>query len=511
MSSPEIDPATLPDLLVGVPSDALPVGQCLVGRVGDQSVLVVRTQDGVRAVQATCPHYGAPLADGCVHEGRIHCPWHHASFDLTDGTLSRPPALAPLESWSVEERDGLVRVSDATPRTRPLNRPPRARGTVAVVGAGAAGTAAVLALREAGHAGPVLLIDPDPGAPYDRPNLSKDYLAGTAPEEWLPLRSSEDWTSLEVERVVDRVTEIDPDEPTLQLASGRTITFDALILATGAAPHRLPVPGADGAHVFTLRSLADSRAIRARADEGVRAVMIGAGFIGLEVAASLRHRQVEVDVVALDSVPLGAILGRELGAQIQALHERNGVRFHLETGVREIDPRHVHLDDGTSLPAELVIVGIGVKPQLSLAAQAGLEIDGGVVVDAFLESSRKGVYAVGDIASFPHPDTGRSIRIEHWAVAQAQGRTAAFNLLGHTRPFRQVPFFWTSQYDVTLQWSGFPDAWDRVEIDGSLVEGSLSAHFMRGEEALAAAFVGRDQDGLRWELARHDRITRTRK
>lgn len=506
MNGSQADIATLPDLIEGIPSSFVAAGESAVGRVGDEAVLVVRTSDGLRAVQATCPHYGAPLAEGCVRDGRIHCPWHHASFELARGTVARPPALEPLRTWRVEERDGRIRVPAPSPRTRSRNVPPRMRGVIAVVGAGAAGTAAVLALREGGHPGPILLIDPDADAPYDRPNLSKDYLAGTAPEEWLPLRSDEDWRGLGVERLVDRVGRISSDERVLELEAGGRVAFDGLILATGAAPRRLRVPGGDRENVFTLRSLQDCRAIRRRARAGARAVLVGAGFIGLEAAASLRRRGVGVDVVAPEPVPLGRVLGPEVGSQIRALHERNGVRFH-ETGVREIESSRILLENGTELAADLVLVGIGVDPRLELAVDAGLEVDDGVVVDPFLETGRKGIYAAGDIAAFPDPRTGRRIRVEHWAVAEAQGRTAAFNLLGSGRPFRHVPFFWTSQYELTLQWSGFPGSWDRVEIDGTLEEGSLAAHFARNGREFAAAFVGRDREALRWEMALEGELT----
>lgn len=506
MSAPGSDAATLPDLIAGVSARTLPVGTGMVGRVGEDAVLLLHTAEGLRAVQATCPHYGAPLLDGCVHDGRIHCPWHHASFDLADGTVLRPPALDRLRTWRVEERRGRIRVLPHPQRRQSRRSPPRTRETVVVVGAGAAGVAAALTLREAGHRGPLLLVDPDPAAPYDRPNLSKDYLAGTAPEEWLPLRVGEDWDALGVERVIDSVIAASPDDPVLELGGGRTVEFDGLILATGAEPRTLTVPGSDGEYVFTLRSLDDCRAIRARAQPGTRAVVVGAGFIGLEASAALRSRDVEVSVVAPEAAPLRGVLGPELAAELLALHERMGVRFHLGTQPRAIEAGQVRLDDGTLLPADLVLVGVGVKPRLTLAIQAGLEVQEGVVVDPFLESSRKGVYAAGDIASFPDPRDGRVIRIEHWAVAQAQGRTAAFNLLGHRRRFLDVPFFWTSHYDVTVRWSGFPGAWDQVETDGSLHQGSLAARFMRDGVPLAAAFVGRDREALRWELAQADEI-----
>lgn len=506
MGATDFDLETLPDLLTGIPASSLKPDEPVVGRVGDRPVLVVRTKDGVRAVQATCPHYGAPLADGCVHDGQIHCPWHHAAFDLGDGSLCRPPALDPLTSWAVEESDEVVRVVSEEPRPRSTPTPPRSRGAIAIIGAGAAGTAAVVTLRHAGHEGPIVLVDPDPDAPYDRPNLSKDYLAGTAPEEWLPLRTADHWEELDVERIVDRVVTIEHGERALVLGTGRRVAFDGLLLATGAEPRTLPVPGAELDHVFTLRSLADCRDIRAAAKSADRAVIVGAGFLGLEAAASLRNLDLEVAVVAPEAVPLERVLGRDVGTGLRELHEERGVVFHLERSIEEIAPEAVVLDDGSRLPADLVLVAVGVDPRADLAARAGLEVDGGVVVDEYLAAALEDVYAVGDIARFPHPGTGRPIRIEHWAVAEAQGRTAALNLLGHQLPFRDVPFFWTAHYDTTVGYTGFPDPWDRVESDGSWGERSLSARFLEGDREVAAAFVGRDRESLRWEIEKREAL-----
>lgn len=507
MSMEQPDLSTLPDLAEGIPSTSLPPGERLVGRVGEDPVLLIRTSHGLlHAVQAMCPHYGAPLVDGCVHEDRIHCPWHHASFELTDGAVQRPPALDPLKTWPVEEREGRVRVIATLPRTRTRRTPPRPRKAVVIVGAGAAGTAAAVTLREAGHRGRILLIDPDPAAPYDRPNLSKDYLAGTVPEEWLMVRPDNEWDRLNVERVVDHVARLEHDERVVVVSSGGRLAFDALILATGARPRRLAVPGGDRSDVLTLRSLADCRAIRARADAGARAVVVGAGFLGLEAAASLRTRNLDVHVVAPEAVPLGRVFGEDLGRELRARHEREGVHFHLRAQVEGIDDAGVRLADGTTIPADFTIAAVGVEPRLPLAKAAGLRIDGGVVVDTFLESSRARIFAAGDIAAFPHPRTGRLIRMEHWALAQAQGRTAALNTLGYQRPFRHVPFFWTTQYDITIQWSGFPDPWDSVRTHGSLAEGSVATRFRAGGVDVAAAFAGRDTTGLRWELARSDEL-----
>ena len=445
----------LPDLLAGVADDAIPRDGMLVGKVGDRRVILARWAGEVVAFQAECPHYGAPLADGCLAAGVIHCPWHHAAFDLADGSVLRPPALQPLTRWETEVVNGRVRVSAETPvEAAKRARPVKSVGPVIVVGAGAAGTAAVLTLRRRGFDGPLALVDPDPSAPYDRPNLSKDYLAGTAPEAWLALKGDADWSDLEVRRVVDSVTGIDPAAHSVMLGRARErLTYDALLLATGAAPRKLTVPGADAAHVYVLRSLSDCRRIKRAAEQARGVVVVGAGFLGLEVAASLRALGLEVHVVAPDAVPLQRPLGAALGREVRELHESRGVIFHLGEGVREIGPSAVSLTGGDSVRADIVVAAVGVEPRVELGGYAGLRIDDGVLVDRFLATTADSIYAAGDIARFPHPGTGRLIRIEHWAVAEAQGRTAALNILGEAVPFADVPFFWTQHYDVPIAWT----------------------------------------------------------
>lgn len=497
--------AELPDLLVGVDEIDVPSHGVLVGRVGERAVLLARLGDGIVAVQAECPHYGAPLADGCVAGDTIHCPWHHAAFDLRDGSLVRPPALAPLARWPVERRGGTVRVTRREPL--PAQRVPAsdeaASTTVVVVGAGAAGTAAVLTLRQLGHHGSITLVDPDPDAPYDRPNLSKDYLRGTAPEEWLPLCTARDWDELEVRRIPDAVDAIDAAGRQVALGSeGAVLSWDALLLATGARPRPLPAGGATLEHVCELRSLADCRRILGRAAHARSVVVVGMGFLGLEVAASLRERGLDVAVIGPGREPLERVFGREIGAEIRALHERHGVAFYRECTVRSVEPERVVLSDGTSVPADLVLACVGVTPNVGLAERAGLAVDDGVLVDRFLSASAPGVWAAGDIARFPHPETGRPIRIEHWAVAEAQGRVVANNILGHSLPFEQVPFFWTQQFDTAIAWSGFPDPWDRVVRDGSLERGDAAYRFVGNGRDTAFAAVGRDRESLRWEVER---------
>src|SRR5262249_901942 len=260
----------------------------------------------------------------------------------------------------------------------------------------------------------------------DRPNLSKDYLAGSAPEDWVPLRG-DDWyaennikLSLKTE-----VRALDTKSKELLLGDGSKIQFDKLLLATGAEPVKLNIPGADQKHVHTLRSLNDCRAIIAQTKNAKRAVVIGASFIGLESAAALRAREIEVHVVAPEKLPLERVFGPQLGDFIRALHEEHGVKFHLEDGVNSIDGKRVTLKSGGTLDADLVVVGVGVRPRLTLAEMAGLAVDKGVSVNEFMETSTPGIYAAGDIARWPDPISGERIRVEHWVVAERQGQVAA--------------------------------------------------------------------------------------
>ncbi|HEX8908328.1 MAG TPA: FAD-dependent oxidoreductase [Anaeromyxobacteraceae bacterium] len=488
-----------PDLTQGVELSDLPDGGTLLGHVGGDAVLLVRAGDEVFAVAARCTHYGGPLAEGIVAGTEVRCPWHHACFDARTGEATRPPALNPLRRWSVERRGARIAVG------QPLAAPPArasasAVESVVVVGAGAAGNAAVEALRAEGYQGRVTLIGAEPTVPVDRPNLSKDYLAGTAPEEWVPLRGADFYAARGIELVQGvRVVALDVEGRQVRLSDGKTHSYGALLLATGADPVKLAVPGGDDPRVHYLRSLADSRAIVASAKDASRAVVVGASFIGLEVAAALRTRGLEVHVVAPEARPLERVMGAELGDFIRALHEEHGVRFHLQHTVKEVQDRAVVLDDGTSLAADLIVVGIGVRPAVALAEQAGLRLDRGVLVDAYLQTSAPGVYAAGDIARWPDPRTGKPIRVEHWVVAERQGQTAARNILGAREPFQAVPFFWSQHYDLCIAYVGHAEGWDRAELAGSTAGRSCLVAFRAGGKIAAIATLGRDRESLRAE------------
>jgi apoptosis-inducing factor 3 len=489
-----------PDLSQGVRADQLEDDRPLLGHVGDQAVMLVKSQGQILATAATCTHYSGPLAEGLVVDGKVHCPWHHACFDLETG-LAQGPALTPLACFDVIREQDLVRVGS---QRKPKLPPPAADApsSVVIIGGGPAGAACAELLRRLGYEAKVTLIaDEEPG-PVDRPNLSKDYLAGTAPEEWIPLRDAAFFEEQRIELVLgDAAHGIAPQERKVTLHSGRELSYGALVLATGAEPRRLEIPGADADNVFVLRSLADSRRIADRAKAGARAVVIGASFIGLEVAASLRTRQVEVTVVAPDAVPLGRVLGDKLGAFVRAKHEANGVTFRLGRKPSRISRAGVELDDGSQLPADFVVQGVGVRPRTELAEAAGLSVERGIVTDERLRTSDPNIYAVGDVASYPDAWSGARVRIEHFAVAERQGQAVARGLLGRGGPFRDVPFFWSAHYDTTLSYVGHAEQWDRIVERGSLESGKYAAAYEKSGKILAVVCLGDDSLGLRIEAA----------
>ena len=356
-------------------------------------------------------------------------------------------------------------------------------------------------LRREGYAGPITMLSDDGERPYDRPNLSKDYLAGAAPEDWLALRPPEFYRDQRIALELGaRAVAIDPAAREVRLADGSRRRWGALLLATGAEPIRLAAPGADLPHVHALRSLGDCRALIAGAQAARRAVVIGASFIGLEVASSLRARGLEVNVVAPEAVPMERVFGAEVGGLVRRVHEQHGVGFHLGTTAAAIDARGVDLADGGRLEADLVVVGIGVRPRTALAEAAGIAVDRGVTVDAGLETLVRGIWAAGDIARWPDRLTGESLRIEHWVVAERQGQVAARNMLGRRERFDQVPFFWTQQHDLTLSYVGHAGRWDRLDIDGDLEAKDATVTYRLGGRKLAVLTVGRDRASLAAEL-----------
>jgi NADPH-dependent 2,4-dienoyl-CoA reductase/sulfur reductase-like enzyme/nitrite reductase/ring-hydroxylating ferredoxin subunit len=489
-----------PDLAQGIAASDLQDGATLLGHADGEAVLLVKHGAELFAVGATCTHYGGPLAEGLVVGDTVRCPWHHACFSLRTGEALAAPALNPVACFEVQEREQRLYVigkKEPKPEAVTLRS---GLSSVVIIGGGAAGHAAAEMLRRESYVGKLTVLSADSAPPVDRPNLSKDYLAGTAPEEWIPLRPPEFFASQRIELVLGaRVTRIDVEQKRVVTEDGKAYDYNALLLATGAAPVRLTLPGADLPHVHYLRTLADSRAIIAKLAGAKRAVVIGSGFIGLEAAASLKKRGLEVHVVSPDARPLEKVLGPELGELVRKLHEEQGVTFHLGQQVRAIDAHEVTLSDGSKLGADLVIVGIGVRPELGLAEGAGLALERGVSVNQYLETSVPGIFAAGDIARWPDPHSGENIRVEHWAVAERQGQIAARNMLGQNQACDFVPFFWSAHYDVTISYVGHAENWDRLEIDGDIEKRDCRVSYYRGTHKLAVATINRDLESLRAE------------
>jgi apoptosis-inducing factor 3 len=497
------------DLSKGVAASTLTDGGMILGRVGDQEVVLARSGTELFAIRAHCSHYRGPLVKGLVVGDTVRCPWHHACFSLRTGEALRAPALDPIPCWRVEREGDRIFVREKLPEAPPAAPSVSARqwpSSIVIVGGGAAGVAAAEMLRRQGYDNPLTLISAAADPPVDRPNLSKDFLAGEAQDDWIPLWPNDFYVEKRIELVLGRrVVSIDPAQRTVHLDDGSDRPYGSLLLATGADPVRLTISGATDGQVHYLRSFADSRILVERAATARKVVVIGASFIGLEVAASLRARGLSVDVVAPDSTPLERVMGVEVGRFVRSLHEAQGVRFHLGQTVARVDGRDVTLSGGGRLDCDFLVAGVGVKPMSAIAEQAGLAMDRGIAVNEYLETSAPGIFAAGDVARWPDPHTGERIRVEHWVVAERQGQVAARNLLGGRERFDAVPFFWSQHYDVRINYIGHAERWDEVFIDGSLEALDCSVEYRRGGRTLAIATIGRDRQNLEAEarMERH--------
>jgi 3-phenylpropionate/trans-cinnamate dioxygenase ferredoxin reductase subunit len=510
---------TGPDFTLGVEAGSVRPGQLVAGHAFGEPVLLAHVEPNWFAVGAKCTHYSAPLVDGLLVGETIRCPWHHACFELRNGAATCGPALNDLQSFVVSVENNVVRVTgrkDTGPLRGEVHRPRGSRApekalfdehpvfgpsSVVIIGASAAGVGCAEMLRREGYRGPVTMIDADPDAPYDRPNLSKDYLAGNAPAEWLPLHPPEFYAAQHIEiRAGVEAKAIDTSAKTVRLSDGSSLKFGALLLATGASPIRLSIPGGD--RILYLRTLRDCRNIIDAAGKSKRAVVIGASFIGLEVAASLRARGLEVHVVAPETLPLERVLGTGLGELISSVHKEQGVIFHLGRSVVSLDADAVLLDDATRISCDLVVAGVGVRPNLALAQSAGLAVDNGVSVNEFLETSVSGVFAAGDIARWPDAYSESRIRVEHWVVALRQGQTAARNILGNRDRFDDIPFFWSAHYDkLSIQYTGHVDRWDETRVEGDLARMDCAVSYIVNGQRRAVATINRDRQNLETELA----------
>jgi NADPH-dependent 2,4-dienoyl-CoA reductase/sulfur reductase-like enzyme/nitrite reductase/ring-hydroxylating ferredoxin subunit len=486
-------------------------GAIVVGQAAGEDVLLVRGGDEFFAIGTNCTHYHGELSQGLVVGDTLRCPLHHACFSLRTGEALRAPALDPIPRWYVERIDGRIFVREKLPefgrkqlcRSAECQNPP---ASVVIIGGGAAGLGAAEMLRREGYDGPLAMISADDWPPYDRPNLSKDFLAGAAPDEWMRLRLPEYYLEQKIDLLLNaRVSALDIPAKQVHLENGATYGFEALLIATGSEPVQLQIEGATRSQLHYLRTFADARAIVSRAASARRVAVIGASFIGLEVTASLRSLGIAVDVIAPGSQPMERAMGPEVGLMVRELHEAHGVVFHMGETVSKIDGSALLLTGGGTVKADFVVLGVGVRPSVSLAEQAGLKTDRGIVVNEYLETSASGVFAAGDIARWPDPHSGEMIRVEHFVVAEQQGQVAAKNILGRRERFDSVPFFWTQQYDVAINYVGHAERWDSVEIDGNLHAHDCSVSYKREGKTLAFATISRDFENLKVEAAMESR------
>lgn len=492
------------NLASGIASTDLAEGQIVAGEVDGVDVVLVRHGGRVCALSGVCTHLKAPLADGIVVDGTLRCPWHHARFDVKTGEAVGAPAFAALDRFEVVEEAGHVRI-DPTPRAADA-RPAAAGsdiGRVVIVGAGAAGHACAEMLARHGAGASVTLIGEEGEGPYDRTFCSKQYLAGKADRDAAALPDLDGVTL----HTGARVTAIDREAKAVVFGDGVTLDYDTLVLATGAEPVAPDFYGADRNDVHLVRTLADADHLIAAAEQAARAIVVGSSYIGLEVAASLVARGLEVAVVSDTDVPLEKTAGPEVGAMVRDLHESKGVTFHVNRRVARWDGRAAMLDDGTRVEGDLIVAGIGVRPRTALAEAAGLTLaddaaGGGVRVDDHLRTVDPAIHAIGDVASVPDRRLGHPIRVEHWVVAQRMGQWLARHLLGQeARGYDAVPFFWSGHYDLSLRYVGHVASPADRAIDGDVPEQDVAVRFAEDGREQAILTAGRDRLSLETEHA----------
>ena len=473
--------------------------------VGETEVLLSRIDGKFYAVGAHCTHYKVALVEGVLNGHHVVCPWHNAYFDVTTGDQQQPPGLDSLACYEVRLEGENVIVS-VPEQTTGLRSPAMAEfdsnvdgRTFVILGAGAAGVHAAQTLRVAGYQGRIIMITQDDKLPYDRTKLSKDYFIGQTSADEMPLRSSDFYKEHGIEVLLNQqVKQVQTTTKAIAFANGDSLTYDALLVATGGKPRQLDIPGADLQNIFTLRSFNDTDRILTTSKQKGQAVVIGSSFIGMETAAGLSQHGLQVTVVSPDSVPFKKILGEEIGKLFQQVHEENGVTFKFERKAVQFEGNGkveaVVLDNGDRLSADIVIVGIGVQPATDFLEGVDLHPkDGSIVVDEYLRAA-DGIYAAGDIARYPDWRTSESIRVEHWRVAAQQGRIAAQNMAGKAVKFRGVPLFWTMQFKFPLRYIGHAQSWDEIIVDGDLQKQEFIAFYVQKNKVLAVATSHKDTE-----------------
>lgn len=481
--------------------DDLLDGELKEVRVGDTDVLLARADGQYYALHPQCSHYQGPLVKGVLNGYRLVCPWHNACFDVRNGHRLEAPALNGLPTHEVRIESNQVYVRLTTNKKsmeNPMAAPDESNSeTYVIIGSGGAGAFAAEGMREGGFTGKIVMLTESSEAPYDRPNCSKDYLQGKAPDEWMPLRPEEFYKDYGIEiRTGQRVMALDPAAKRIELASGETMSYYKALLCSGGKPNELPGVKIDYKGVYSLRSLHDSQTLRDLGKQSKRVVIIGSSFIGVEGAMSLRKLGSEVDVVGLEKTPFAKILGEKIGRTVQKWHEKEGIRFHLGRKVEHIEGEDtvsaVVLDNGERIQADFVLLGLGVKPRTDFLKGVSLEKDGGIKTDKYLTVT-DGLYAAGDIVHYPTTDGEQ--RIEHWKVAGQQGHIAGLNMAGKEEPYEAVPFFWTNQQGKRINYVGHATQLDEIIYEGDPEKGdSFLALYIQDGHVKAAAGLKRDQD-----------------
>ncbi|ALP64329.1 FAD-dependent oxidoreductase [Paraburkholderia caribensis] len=483
--------------------------------VNGTQVLLIRRGDTVHAYSADCPHAGAPLEQGALCNGRLICPWHKGTFDIETGALVEPPALLPLTRYPARvEQDDVLVDANAEP-SKPATSTAADKRTFAIVGAGAAGAAACAALREAGFAGRIALIDREARTPYDRTVLSKFVPSGEmAPDKIPPLLPDDFFAAHSIDVIQAEVTTLDATARRIDIGSAPSLHYDAALVATGGIPKRLSLQGADAAGVKSriclLRNRDDARHLVETAAQGQHALVLGASFIGLEVASALRERKLRVTVVAPGNVPFEKQFGPEIGRLFMRLHEVHGVRVRMGHHARSVaaggadGALRVTLDSGEALACDFVVAGVGMTPATDFIEGVKRNDDRSINVDLSMRAADD-LYAAGDIARFEWPSPGSErVRIEHWRVAQQHARIAAHAMLGMPPREPYVPYFWTYHFGKTFEYLGHAKHWDQTKFTGTPDTFEFIA--LLGEKGKLVAAIGcnrEKQTGMLVEAMRH--------
>jgi len=469
----------------------------------EEDVLLVRIDDKFYARTAYCPHYGASLETGVLDGPKLMCPWHHASFDIPTGELTDPPALHGLTSYKIEVRGEDVVLFPAETTVKSSGRTDERKthqkdeATFVIIGGGSAGNAAAHQLRASGFDGHLKIISADTQPPYDRPNLSKDFLKGDMDPGWLPLNDENFFQVQEIDLMLaKRVTGIDAQKKRIDLEDQTTLGYDKLLVASGSRPRKLNIPGHDLDNIFTLRTAADAAAILEQAEKAKRITVIGASFIGMEAAENLDNENREVHIIGRDPLPFAALFGKEMGELLKQKKENDGITFHLGQNVSEFRGNKkletVILDNGQPIDSDLAVLGIGVEPVTDFMPHFNKAADESLLTDEYLQVEND-IFAAGDIATFPYWRTEGMIRVEHWRTAEQLGIIAAENMLGLKKSVQIIPYFWTNLGGMSCRYVGYPGRWDESVVHGSMAQENFMIYYIAHNQVMAVLGIGRDK------------------